>query len=376
MSLLWYLLNSDSFKSKSILLLDQNLKPDNSKTWCFWDEGSFPIQDTMFHTWNEIRIQSPYAELAEPLQNYRYHCIRSLDFSKKVLAIASEQPNVTLIETDITDFDYDRLNNSAIVFTTAGTFKAPVIFQSALKPKDYEQQKSDISLNQHFLGWEIEATDPHFNPNEAILMDFEVTQEHGFAFVYVLPFSETQALIEYTLFTDHTLNKRQYETVLKSYLTKKYSLKSQNYSIIRKEAGNIPMEDRRYNSFYCKHVYNCGTVGGFTKPSTGYTFRRIQKQCLKILSDLENNRRVRIQPVSSFRFRVYDMMMLYNLKHDHKGSLKIFHDLFSKNRFDQVFKFLDEKTSFAEELSIFISFSPVPFLNSIYRMKHRIFRGA
>lgn len=376
LSLLWHLMNSDSLNSKKILLLDQCLKPDNSKTWCFWDDGSFLIQDTIYHTWKNIRFQSKFAELTESLQEYRYHCVRSLDFTEKILSIASDQPNITLLESNISDFEYSRLNDTAMVHSTAGTFTAPVIFQSALKPKDYDQQISDISLSQHFLGWEIEVNEPLFNPNEATLMDFEVTQEYGFAFMYILPFSETHALIEFTLFTDHILNRNQYETVLNSYLSKKYGLESQNYSIARKEFGNIPMEDRRYNTFYCKNVYNCGTAGGYTKPSTGYTFRRIQKQCLKILSDLENDRPVRVQPVSSYRFRVYDMMLLYNLKHDHNGSLKIFHDLFSKNRFDKVFKFLDEKTSFDEELSIFTSFSPVPFLNSIYRMKHRIFKGA
>ena len=374
MSLLWYLINSGKFNSKKILLLDKRLKPDDSKTWCFWDNGSYQISETIYHTWPDIRVVTTREELKETPAEYKYHCVRSLDFSAKMLKMASEQENVTLLETDIIDFDVR--NSTATAITSAGDFTSKYIFQSVIKPNKGDHQKSELSLNQHFLGWEIEVADPLFDPNEALLMDFEVSQKHGFAFMYILPFSSNRALIEYTLFTETLLSKEEYEAEIEAYLLKKYQLGRQNYSIMRKEFGNIPMEDRRYDRTYCKNVFNCGMVGGHTKPSTGYTFLRIQHECLKILKALESGRPIPESDVSSYRFRVYDMMLLYNLINDHEISLKIFHDLFKKNRFDMVFKFLDEKTSFPEELALFTSFSPVPFLRSIYRMKHRIFTGA
>jgi lycopene beta-cyclase len=70
------------------------------------------------------------------------------------------------------------------------------------------------------------------------------------------------------------------------------------------------------------------------------------------------------------------MMLLYNLDKDQETSIRIFRDLFNKNEMERVLEFLDEKTTFLQELSIFTSFSPVPFLKSIYHMKHRIFTGA
>lgn len=284
------------------------------------------------------------------------------------------QENVTLLEADILDFECK--NDQAIVITSDGDFSAEMIFQSVIKPDIKDHQKTDISLSQHFLGWEIESKHTLFDPKEALLMDFKVSQKHGFAFMYILPFSSNHALIEYTLFTDTLLTQDEYETEIKTYLRVNYQLGLDDYKIVRTEKGNIPMEDRRYGRTYCKNVFNCGMVGGHTKPSTGYTFLRIQRECLKILNSLENETAIPESDVSSYRFRVYDMMLLYNLMNDHEISLKIFHDLFKKNRIDKVFKFLDEETSIAEELAIFTSFSPMPFLNSIYRMKHRIFTGA
>lgn len=373
-SLLWYLLESDALKAKKILLLDRNLKPDHSKTWCFWDDDTFRITESIYHTWQDIRVNTRHEQINESLQKYRYHCVRSHDFSEKILDTASGFENITLLEAELIDFE--SINDAATVLTSAGNFTSEIIFQSALKPKDYNHQKSDISLNQHFLGWEIEVNNPLFNPKEALLMDFNVTQKYGFAFIYLLPYSTKRALVEFTLFSEQLLTKDQYESEIETYLNRNFNLEKRYFRINRKEFGNIPMEDRTFSSTYCKNVYNCGTVGGHTKPSTGYTFRRIQKQCMEIVSALESGRPIPEQQASSYRFRVYDMMLLYNLKNDPQGSLQIFHDLFKKNRFDSVFKFLDEKTSIPEELSIFTSFAPGPFIKSIYRMKHRIFTGA
>ncbi len=136
------------------------------------------------------------------------------------------------------------------------------------------------------------------------------------------------------------------------------------------------MEDRRYSPWYCKRVLNLGTAGGFTKATTGYTFSRIHDRCSLIVKALENNTSLPHYPVSSYRFRVYDIMMLYLLQHEPEQAVKIFGQLFKKNSFDLVLRFLNEETSLTEELSIFRKLSYLPFFRSIYKMKHRIFAGA
>jgi lycopene beta-cyclase len=169
--------------------------------------------------------------------------------------------NVTLLESDIIEFNSDP--GLGVVKTTSGEFQAPYIFQSVIKPKE---ATSDISMIQHFLGWEIELSDELFDPATAILMDFNVDQTHGFSFMYLLPFSRRHALIEYTLFSNGLLSDEQYEEVLQHYLTHTLNLNSSDYQVRRKEKGAIPMEDRRYQLKYCDHVYNLGSVGGLTKP--------------------------------------------------------------------------------------------------------------
>ena len=76
------------------------------------------------------------------------------------------------------------------------------VFNSIYEPHDATPKT--IRLLQHFKGWVIETNEPSFDPNKATMMDFRVSQQHGTTFAYVLPFSATSALVEYTLFHEGT----------------------------------------------------------------------------------------------------------------------------------------------------------------------------
>jgi len=279
-----------------------------------------------------------------------------------------------MLEAGITGFS--SIGENGILHTDKGDFQADWIFQSALKPSEFRDLKVDISLKQHFLGIEIKTNRDLFNPDLVTLMDFDTDQKHGVTFFYILPFSKNEALIEYTFFTETVLSDEEYLEGIKNHLSEKYNLEEDDYKITRKEKGVIPMEDRRYPAWYNNRVMNIGSMGGLTKPSTGYTFTRIHRHCAEIVSELEKGNPPPATGLSSYRFRVYDMMLLYLLKHEPETSVKIFHDLFENNSFEKVLTFLEEKTGIGTEISIFASLPYLPFFKSIWKMKHRIFTGA
>ncbi|MFO7799020.1 lycopene cyclase family protein [Rhodohalobacter sp.] len=374
LSLLWNMLQSDKLRSKSILLVDLNFTPVNDKTWCFWDNSNIPFEELIYHTWSNLEVSALSNSMNEDLSRYKYYCIRSVDYSEKILSLAEKSGNVTLMESKIYDFKTDE--NLGVIATDYGNFKAKHIFQSALKPPGLQKEKLDISLKQHFLGWEIETRKNLFDPDKAIFMDFDISQSNGLSFFYSLPFSKTKALIEYTIFSSDVLTDEQYEFELIKYLKTKFNLESNDYSIIRREKGVIPMEDRRYPFMYCNYVYNMGTAGGLTKPTTGYTFTRIQKHSREIVNALEKETAIPKQRASTYRFRIYDIMLLSILDQQDDISVQIFHDLFKHNSFDRILQFLEEGTHLGQELKIFSTLPYTPFFKSIWKMKHRIFTGA
>jgi len=372
--MLWYLLKSETLSNKKILLLDISLKPADDKTWCFWEDVTLPQKDLIFHSWDTLLVRAFNNTYSETLSRYRYNCMRSLDYSRSILDMARNHTNVDLLEAEIHGFD--SADETGIVQTNKGCFSADWIFQSVLKPTEINGKKANIKLKQHFMGLEIESNKPVFDPDKVVLMDFDIPQNNGVSFFYVLPFSKSKALVEYTLFTANILTKKEYLAGIEKYLKNRYDLADENYTTIRSEIGVIPMEDRRYPAWYTNRILNIGTVGGLTKPSTGYTFTRIHRHCKSIVKDLEQGNEPSVSNRSDYRFRVYDIMLLYLLDTDPGMSKKIFHDLFKRNSFDSILQFLEEDTHLGQELSIMASVPYMPFLKAFYMMKQRIFTGA
>lgn len=374
LSLLWRIMESPVLQDANILLIDQSFEPKNDKTWCFWEEIELPDSALLYHSWNNLLVKINGETYSEKLDRYKYQCLRSIDFERVVLNRAEANSKVTFLSADILDFSSG--DKKGIVHTSNGAFEANYVFQSVKKPRNFDSLEVDIALTQHFMGWEIETEYDLFDEQVATFMDFDVAQEHGLTFVYLLPFSKTKALVEYTIFSKNILDREKYKEQIEAYLKETCQLNKNQYSIQREEFGAIPMEDRKYPAWYCKHVFNNGTVAGIAKPSTGYTFSRIQKHSKDIVQALENGKKLPATRSSSYRFRVYDLMMLYILDRERENAINVFNNLFRKNSFDRVMQFLAEETNFFQELSIFSGMPYMPFFRSIYRMKHRIFFGA
>lgn len=374
LSLLWRIIHSSILSNHNILLIDQSFELTDDKTWCFWEDLELPDELLIHHSWNQLLVKIGGDTYSEELKKYRYKCLRSEDFSGYILNRAKKNNQVTFLEADIHNFSSD--DQSGKVHTSKGDFRSNRIFQSVLKPRKYNELNVDISLIQHFLGWEIEYNENLFNPDIPIFMDFDIPQENGTSFIYLLPFSKRKALVEFTIFSNQLLEKHQYREQIRDYLRTNYDVHQHDYSIHREEFGTIPMEDRRYPSQYCAFVWNIGIVGGYAKPSTGYTFSRIQKHTSEITKALESNKNIPESSPSSYRFRVYDLMMLYLLEYEKGNALNVFECLFKKNNFDDVLQFLAETSSIKQELAIFSKMPYPPFFRSIYSMKHRIFSGA
>lgn len=374
LGLLWDLLQSHSLQYKRILLIDQTFSPSSHKTWSFWSGESIPFSPLVYHSWPALRIGIDGSLREEVLQRYRYHCIRSEDYSAAILQKARQHPTVSLLEADILDFS--SRDETAFVHTSKGDFRAAWIFQSALRPPGFGRSRVDNSLIQHFLGWEVEVNRPVFDPSKATFMDFNTPQKNGLTFFYLLPFSDHKALVEYTLFSPELLSGEEYESAIRTYLHETLEMAPEEYKITRVEKGTIPMEDRRYPALWCPRVFNTGTIGGLTKPSTGYTFTRIHKHNRAIVHALENGKIPPRASGSSYRFRVYDMLLLWLLVHRPDSGLEIFRCLFENNSLEDLLCFLNEETHPGRDLKILWSVPSEPFLQAVWKMKHRIITGA
>jgi lycopene beta-cyclase len=183
--------------------------------------------------------------------------------------------------------------------------------------------------------------------------------------MYVLPTSKTEALVEYTLFSEHLLPKEEYENEIQIYLR---NLGADQYEIIEKEQGSIPMTCYPFWKKNTKRVLNIGTAGGWTKASTGYTFRNSDKKSTEFVMFLQKEN----FKMSSFhkknKFWWYDLLLLDILyRHNELGS-SIFSSMFRNGNPALIFKFLDEETNFIEDVKVILKCPKIPFLKALFRV--------
>ncbi len=339
---------SGKFQNKNILLIDADIKKTNDRTWCFWNDKPFYWDKIVNKTWQNATFANEDFVKNFDLFPYTYSQINGIDFYDHVLDIISKQKNITFLNQKIVSIDdFDAFCE---VKTNQEIHICEKVFNSIYNPETVCSQKKYPLLQQHFIGWFVQTSKPVFDENCATFMDFSVLQKGNTRFMYVLPTSSSQALVEYTLFSEKTLPNSEYENAIKDYLEK---LGVESYEITNTEQGNIPMTVYEFWKNNTKNIINIGSAGGWTKASTGYTFKNSTKKSKVLVAFL--------QKTSDFRkfqkrdkFWWFDLLFLDVLyHHNHKGSA-VFASLFKKGKTSLVFKFLDQETNFFEDIQVML----------------------
>lgn len=350
----------------SVGVVDVNFTPRNDKTWCFWANAETPFTEIISKQWDSISVAALDFETTRSLSSYSYNAIKSEDFKKFVLKELQKHPNFELIEASVERLSHQN-NKSLLTTSESEKYSAEYIFQSLFIDPRLKTAEIKYPLIQHFVGLEIEVKNPIFDDTTIKFMDFDDSWTDGVAFMYVLPFSKTTALFEYTIFSENIEQELLYEEKIRAYIFDKYRLSPDDYSIVRKEKGQIPMQDLPYTPWFAKNIMNLGLSGGLAKPSSGYAFMRIQYH----IEQLANSLILGTNPIpptrSKRQFRAYDLLLLHILSNSTKDSIQVFRSLFKNNSIEEVFRFLDEKTNFYQDLKIMNSVPYVPFLKAIIR---------
>lgn len=336
---------SGKFNDKTILLLDENPKKTNDRTWCFWDNSTL-FNAIVSKKWDVALFADANFRRDLDLNPYQYKMIRGLDFYNLVFDLISKQDNIHFANQKVIDFE--ELGNHCIVKTETENYTCNKIFNSIYNPNLVKSQLKYPLLQQHFIGWFIKSKEEVFDKNTATFMDFSVEQRGNTRFMYVLPTSSTEALLEYTLFSKDLLSKEEYENEIQDYIKK---LGITEYEIVEKEQGNIPMTSYKFWKHNTKNIINIGSVGGWTKASTGYTFKNTtkkSKELVELLSKKTDFRKFH----KTDKFWFYDLLFLDVLYRRNDLGSTVFSALFKKGNPTLIFKFLDEETTFWEDLQV------------------------
>ena len=361
LSLLYRMLIDPVLKSKKILVIDKVQKNENDRTWCFWEEEKGLFESIVTHEWQSLIFKTSDFTRQFDLERYRYKMIQGKDFYDFVLSFAENFENVTFKFENIGSIKSDK--TQAIVETGQGFYQSQFVFNSTslFNP----EINTDNSLLQHFTGWVIKTKEATFDSKVGTLMDFTLNQKHGATFMYVLPTSSTEALVEYTLFSKHILDKEEYETALKNYIQN--DLQITDYEITHTEFGIIPMSLAKFerSTDASERIVNIGTAGGYTKASSGYTFQFVQKNSEQIIKNLRAD--INPNPQKSFRdktYEWYDRTVLEVILSGKMEGKEIFAMMFSKRSPESILKFLGNESTLWDDLKIVTALPILPFMRA------------
>ena len=293
--------------------------------------------------------------------------IRSRDFYQLVLDKISAKSNFS--------FQHDSINGWKTIHDTVevtgakATYTTDLLLNSLFDFHSILNQKKYPYLKQHFIGWFIKTKENAFNDSDVKFMDFTIEQKGNTRFMYVLPTSKTEALFEYTLFSEQLLPKEEYERAIENYLQ---NLGIKNYEITETEAGNIPMTCFQFHNQNSQRILFIGTAGGWTKASTGFTFLNSKKKSEKLIEFLKTNQKLH-KFHQKHRYWLYDLILLEVLYKNNELGSSIFTTLFEKNSVSDIFNFLNEEGTVFSDLKVMMSMSKWIFIKATFRALWKLF---
>ena len=195
-------------------------------------------------------------------------------------------------------------------------------------------------------------------------MDYRLKDGEQTTFTYILPFSKNEALVEFTYFTETIVDEKVYDNYIESYISKYLNI--DNYTILETEMGQIPMTNFPFDKFNTKQITKIGTGGGWVKGSTGYSFKSSEKKVGIIINNIKTNK-TPSEGLFKTKYKFYDNIFLKVLKDEnHKGEW-IFQQFYNKNSVQTMFRFLDEESTFFEELKIMWSLFSWSFIKAFFK---------
>lgn len=340
-----YMLSVSNLSFSRVAIIEPDPKLRNDRTFSYWTSNSEtdPWDSIIYKRWNTCTFK-PHRQAAFSILPYTYKTLRAQDFYAFVKNRLAQDARFEWISEAVTALKTK--GNAAEVCTAQSLYRAPWVFNSAFRHQRINSEKPH--LYQHFKGWTIKAQHPVFKNLAPVFMDFSIPQQNDCRFMYVLPYSDNTALVEYTGFSKNTWPNEVYTQALQSYL-KEWPITA--YTVLETEEGCIPMSAHAFVNPYGARVVPLGTAGACTKMSSGYTFKFILSHSRQICNQLQNH----TNPTPfrrSKRFEWFDKTLLQVLVDKKQSGAQIFSLLFKKHPPQRILRFLNEESRWHEEFKI------------------------
>jgi len=321
-------------------------EPPSARTFCGFEVEGHPFEAAVGHRWSRVAVARRGGTIERALTEHPYAKIDGRAFVDEALRQLEGAGATLRFEAPVSD---------------VRTLDASHVFDS-------RPIRSEGALLQQFVGRFVRTEAPRFDPDRAMLMDFRVDQSRGVHFLYVLPTSETEALVEDTYFSRQPLDAAIFEGTLGRALEPLGPLE-----VLASEEGTIPMSTERPPPAPPR-VTRIGVAGGVAKPSTGYAFLFAQRHARAIADALSRGEKPPAT-VRRPRDRFLDEIFLARIEAEPAEAYQLFVRLFENMEGDRLARFLSECARPSDLLQVVTALPMGPFTGEALRTLGRAALG-
>jgi lycopene beta-cyclase len=351
----------------SILILDRKTEFLDDRTWCFWDVEPTPFSHLASKRWHSWEVRAAGRKTVVSSGEYPYLCLSGADFYEAALSYISRHPNVSLGLGEQAELVAHEAGPHK-VRTPDGEYEGKTVLDCrSLAPGSpvFEKAREEATwVPQRFVGLRVRTSRPVFDPSRCTLMDFSVSQSRGLRFAYVLPFSSDEALVENVYLSSAEVSHSEMRDEALEYLAGEYGIgaeESGEYEVIKEESGYVPMTDYRFPRSREEGIYNVGMAGGETRPSTGYTFLRIQRYCERLAGSLVRGNGPPPRGEAR-RYEVLDGLFLKLMQERPELCPELYLRMFEGVPPEAMVRFLTERSSPLDEARLIRALPKKPFI--------------
>lgn len=339
------------------VVFDSSEKSVNDKTYCFWaapkDSIVQDLRTEIKHSWSTIDSNDQH----EVLAGMRYYMVESLSLYQRARAIIDNHEGLVWVKESVTHVVDEDVYVEIQTESTA--YQVQRVYDS--RPPQINEVIGK-TVWQSFQGWKVRFEKSVFQPDTMRLMDFNIPQNDFTQFMYVLPTSEREALVEFTRFGTEMIPEELATHQLRNYMLP-YQAK---YEIEEVERGSIPMSQNAEQHHHSPKIISTGSRAGKLKATTGYAFKNMFNHAKALVTEDELNKVENpwyaIPSRGGGRFAFYDFLLLFILKVKPHWGKSIFTRLFRVKPYEEVFTFLDEKSTLGWELGMFARLNKRKFI--------------
>lgn len=334
-----------------IVLLDSRTNFKREQRWCSWVQLPAPFSPFARQSWQNWTVGDENCSTTRTSANFSYQQIYAPEFFKHFHSRWQTSDNLIEMSLGENVESVEEKNDCVEVTTNRGTWRANTVFDARHRGSANfrrAQNTRSVRLHQTFLGWKIEYPRAVFDAQNATLMDFRTAQTDGVNFIYVLPYSDREALIESTSFSVNSTVWGNHLNAVTKYIGENFG---DDYDIKAEESGELPMTTAKLPTKSGTRVFNIGIAGGAARPSSGYAFHRIQRQTSEIARALVNQSEIP-QTFAPRKYDFFDAVFLEAIARNPAAAKDLFLRMFEKVAPDSLIRFLSDESSTADDLAV------------------------